>query len=318
MEISLPRLTASWRIPVLGTLAQLAASVCFALLLGTGLGWPWQRAVLIGFVISLSSTAVVLKLLDTWRESDSPTGRDVIGILLAQDILIVPMLIIVGLLSGGRPAAREVTLQVLGGVGVLALLVWINRAGTVHLPLGRWLENDRELQVFAAFGTCFGLALATGLLGLSAALGAFVAGILVAAANETHWVHEALFPLHVLLVAAFFVSVGMLIDLDLLRAHGTTVALLVLAVLVTNTVINTVVLRVAGRSWQNSWYGGALLSQIGEFSFVLAAVGRESGLIVRFGYELTVAVIAVSLLISPFWIAGIKRITHGGAGAARR
>jgi CPA2 family monovalent cation:H+ antiporter-2 len=171
------------------------------------------------------------------------------------------------------------------------------------------LRKDHEMQVFAAFVACFGLALLTGLLGLSAALGAFVAGILVTAARETQWVHLSLGPFRVVLVAVFFVSIGMLLDLVFLREHWITVCLLVAVTFLANTFINAIAFRSLGRNWNQSLYGGALLSQIGEFSFVLAAVGLEADLIAYTGYQITLAVIFLTLLLSPGWIALVKTLT---------
>lgn len=310
MEISLPDLLARWKVPVIGTMLQVGVSVGCVALLGASQDWPWERIVLIGFVISLSSTAVVIKILQARGDLERPVGRDVIGILLIQDLAIVPMLICIGLMGGVSPGGGALVLQIAGGLGVLGVLAYLVRRSEVNLPLSKWLDGDMELQVFAGGFVCFGLALVTGLVGLSAALGAFVGGIIVGAAKENTWVHESLFPFHVLLLALFFVSVGMLIRLEFLWAHGGMILVLVAAAVVTNTVVNMLILRVLGRTWRNSFYGGAILSQIGEFSFVLAAVGEQTGLIGEFGYQLTIAVIALTMLFSPAWIAIAGRFRH--------
>ena len=114
--------------------------------------------------------------------------------------------------------------------------------------------------VAGAFLLCFGFALITSLLGLSAALGAFVAGVVVGAAQETDWVHRSLHPLHVVFLAIFFVSVGMLLDLGFLWRHAPVIMALVAAVLVVNTVLNAVIFRGLGRGWGTALYGGVLLS----------------------------------------------------------
>jgi CPA2 family monovalent cation:H+ antiporter-2 len=170
------------------------------------------------------------------------------------------------------------------------------------------LRRDHELQVFAAFAVCFGMATATALLKLSSAVGAFVGGILVANARETDWVRRSLEPFHVLLVAFFFVSIGMLVDLQFIRDNLGVVLLLAALAVVTNTVINTVIFRSLGRSWRNSLYGGALLSQIGEFSFVLAAVGLAARVISDYAYQATIAVIALTMLVTPAYIVAMGRL----------
>ena len=242
-EMSLPRLLSRWRNPFLGTFLQIAASVGVVFLLGKWLDWPLSRSVLLGFVISLSSTAVVLRLLKDRGELDSPTGRDVLMVLLAQDLAVVPMLILLSLLGGALPSAGTLALQVVGAVLVIGLGGWLATREQIRIPLLHWVRQDREFQVFAALLICFGLAFATGLLQLSTALGAFVAGMLVASARETEWVHHSLEPFRTLFVALFFVSVGLLIDLEFIAGHWLQIGLLVAAVLLSNTSVSYTHLR---------------------------------------------------------------------------
>jgi len=188
------------------------------------------------------------------------------------------------------------------------LLAFIIVKKEVHIPLSKWLKNDHELQLFAGLGICFGLSMLTAWFELSTALGAFLGGMLIGAARETQWVHHNLNPLKVLFVALFFISVGMMLDVNFLLANWLQVFSLVLAALVTNTFINAGILKISHFSWKESIYAGALLSQIGEFSFVLAAVGSQANIINEHGYQLAICVIALSLLISPLWITLSKKM----------
>lgn len=320
MEVHLVELVERWRVALVGTALQIAASVGFVAALGLVVSWPFPRILLLGFVISLSSTAVVLKLLGDSGELETPVGQDVVSILLAQDLAIVPMLIALQLAGGQQIEAKALALQVVGGVAFLATLGWLFTRRELRLPLVARVRDDPELQVFTALILCFGLALLTGLLGLSTALGAFLAGVIVSTAKETLWVSQRLESFRVVFVALFFFSIGMLIDLGFVREHARVIALLVGGVVVTNTLLNAAILRVLGGEWRTSLYAGALLSQIGEFSFVLAAVGLQTGVVSSFAYQATVATIALSLVISPPWIALFKRALGqgsrgGGAGA---
>lgn len=308
MELSIPELKKGWRVPVVGTALQIAASVGCVSAIGFWRDWPLGRIVLLGFVISLSSTAVVLKLLREKGELNSPIGRDVVGILLVQDVAIIPMLMAIGFLAGDTPSATVLTTQLIAGAALVALLGFIASREHIPLPVVKWLDGDKELQILGAFALAFGLAFATGVAGLSVALGAFVGGVVVGASRETHWIHEALYPFHVLFLAVFFVSIGMMIDPGFTWGHLPLLSVLLVVVLVTNTFINAVVLRTLGRTWASSIYGGAMLSQIGEFSFVLAAVGLQVGLIEDFSYQITIAVIALTLVITPLWTAVARRI----------
>ena len=313
MEVDLTRLITGWRVSVIGTAFQIALSVGAVAGIGLWLDWPWSRIVLIGFAISLSSTALVVTMLRQWKEMDTEPGREAVGVLLVQDVALAPMLIVIGLVGGEPLSAPRLTLQVAGGLGVVALVTALVRAKTVRLPFGTLLRRDHELQLFAALLLCFLFAFLTGACGLSTALGAFVAGLIVSSARETDWIHRNLDPYRVLFVAAFFVSVGMLVDLPFLAEQWRPVSALVVAAFLTNTLINAGILRALGRSWRTSVYVGALLSQIGEFSFVLAAVGKEAGIVTDVGYQMVLGVIVGTLVLGPAWIGVVRRF-HGADG----
>jgi len=310
MEASPKHLMGRWRVAVSGVLFQLLASIGAVWFIGLLYDWSWRRIVLVGFVISLSSTAIVLKLLKDWRELGTQTGQNVLVILLAQDLVLVPMLIAVSFMSGEGVDLPTLGAQMVGAAVLLALTAWAIAGKRVHLPFAKYLRADRELQVFAALFLCFGLALFSGLAQLSTVLGAFVAGIIVSSARETDWVHRSLEPFRVVFVAMFFVSVGMLIDLPFIRDNVSEIALLVAAIVGINTAINAIILKGLGSSARRSLYAGALLSQIGEFSFVLVSAGLAAGVLAERDYRMMIAVIALSLLLSPPWIT-IWRVALG-------
>lgn len=305
-----------WRISILGTLLQIAASVAVVGIVGWLLDWPLARTLLIGFMISLSSTAVLLSFLKGRNELDTPLSQKTIGILLVQDLAIIPMLIIIGFVGGnGHASAGQLAGQMAGAALILALIGWLAFAREIHLPwLSRLLAHDHELQVFAALILCFGLATLTGLLSLSTALGAFVAGMVVASSRETGWVDKSMESLRVVFVAIFFVSIGMLVDLAYLWANLGLISLLVLAAMLTNTLVNALVLIVLGETPRDACDAAAMLAQIGEFGFVLVAVGWGSGVIGNEGYQLAIAVIALTLLLAPLWIALVRQLLKYAAG----
>lgn len=313
MEISVAKLVQLWRVAVIGTGMQILVSVGATAILGGFLGWTTARILLMGFVISLSSTAVVLKLLQDRGELETPAGQDALAILLAQDLAVVPMLIVLNLFAGTRPSGLEVAGQVLGALLLAGLLAWTSRR-TVRLPGTTRIREDHEMRVFAGFAACFGLALVTGLLGLSAALGAFVAGMVVAAIDEAEWIKSQLEPFHVVFVALFFVSIGTTVDLPFILERWWLVTMLAALAMATNTVVNAIALRAAGVRWRRSFYAAALLGQIGEFSFLLAAAGRQEAVISDNGYRLIVAVIFATLLASPIWILVFERATRARVG----
>lgn len=310
MEVSPKQLVSNWLIAVVGTLLQVGCSMLATVILGWLFSWSLALRILLGFVISLSSTSVVLKLLQDWKEMDTRVGQNILGILLVQDLLVIPMMIVLNLFSGTKPSVQMITLQVLGGILVLAVALWIMVKDKIELPFLKQLVRDTESSVFVALSICFGLSMITSLLGLSTALGAFLAGLVVGSTKETEWAHNSLLPLKTIFIALFFVSVGMLVDLSYIWHYFWQISLLVIAAFITNTLINAVILKVLGENWNVSVYQGSLLAQIGEFAFVIAAVGMSSVIITEQAYKMIITTIALTILFSPLWIILVKHLLN--------
>jgi len=309
MEISLEELLRSWKVPVIGTFIQIVTTVGIVFLLGTLFDWKFIRVLLIGFVISISSTAVVIKLLNEWKQNDTHVGRNVIGVLLVQDIALVPMIILIDLMQGKDMPVKDLVLQLVGGALIVLMVIFLLRKKEIHLPFLRYFEDHKELQIFAALAICFGMVMATEFFKLSAFLGAFIAGIYVRATRETDWIHITLEPFYIFFVAIFFVSVGMMLDLNFVLENWPVILFLVGLVFIFNTAINTGMMRMLGESWKNSLLGGAMLAQVGEFSFVILAVGEKNGIVSDFTYQTILALITLTLILSPWWISMFKILT---------
>lgn len=302
MEISLPKLIANWKFSVTGTLIQITVSVLAVWLIGYFYDWSIARIVTLGFVISISSTAVVLRVLAERNEMDTRVGQNALGILLVQDVLIVPMMIILGHMSGEKGNSNQLWMQLGGAALIIGFVFWLYRKKEVQLPFHKLLKNDHEIQVFFAFALCFGFASISGFFGLSTALGAFVAGMLVASSKTTKWFYDSLYSFKIIFLALFFISIGLMIDVNFIWKNIGLIALLVGVIFITNNLINALIARMFKIPWGESFYLGALLSQIGEFSFVLGAIAFGSGIITDFTYQITLSVISLTLLFSPFWI----------------
>jgi len=309
MEISLQELLKNWKIPIIGTILQIAVTVGIIFLLGTFLDWKLVRVLLIGFVISISSTAVVIKLLNEWNQQNTHVGRNVIGVLLVQDIALIPMIIILDLMQGGTVPLKDLVLQSIGGGLLVIMIIFLLRKREVHLPFISYFKDHKELQIFGALAICFGMVMLTEVLRLSPFLGAFIAGIYVRATRETDWIHITLEPFYIFFVAIFFVSVGMMLDIDFLLKNWGIILILVALVFILNTTVNTGMMRLLGEPWRNSLLGGAMLAQVGEFSFVLLAVGGRAGIITDFTYQTILALITLTLILSPGWISIFKMLT---------
>ena len=317
MEISLQDFISKWRIALFGTGLQVLFSILIILIIGSFFDWSVNRILLLGFIISLSSSAVVIKLIEDNHLNKTKIGQNIISILLTQDIMVVPMIIVMSFLGGDGVQIGQITLQIIGGVLIVAFLAYLLKKKTINLPFSKQIKDDHELQVFASLIICFGLALFTSVFELSAGLGAFVAGLFVHSSPSTKWLHKSLHSFRVILISVFFLSIGMLIDLDFLLKNWSIILVLVLGVYISNHGINALSLRFLGNSWRESLYGGSLLAQIGEFSFVLASLGYHSQIISMFSYQLTIIVISITIFISPLWallakaMLGIKPSTLG-------
>ncbi|MCW3786043.1 cation:proton antiporter [Plebeiibacterium sediminum] len=310
MEIRLPQLLNNWKVSIIGTLMQVFASLLIIWLLSFYFNWSTSQVVMFGFVISLSSTAVIVKILQERDEINSKAGQYALGILIAQDILIVPMLILLGYLGGHRPDKSELIKQIIGGILIIGMIIFLVRKKEIKLPFQKYIQKDHEMQVFIAFSLCFGFSTISAFFQLSAALGAFIAGILISATRSTEWVHNSLSAFKILFVALFFISIGMIIDLNFLKDNLYTIVTLLIVVFILNSIINISMIRFFCKDWKITLYVSALLSQIGEFSFILAATGYQSGIIKEYSYQITISTIALTLLFSPLWINLTKKVTN--------
>jgi len=307
MEISLPKLISKWKVAILGTVFQILLSVGAMYLLGHFLNWSLEKSVLIGLIITLSSTAVIIKILEELDELHTKIGQNILGILIVQDIAVVPMMILVGSFTGKGVNLLDLGIKIVGAVLIIFGL-YIILTKRFKIPLPKKLIRNRELQVFTALLICFGLAAITSFFGLSAALGAFFAGLIVASYRGTEWAQESLHPFKVVFVALFFVYIGLMIDVGFVRENWKLILGLVLFVFLINTIINSLILKFLGSKTKESIYAGSLLAQVGEFSFLIGAAGLASGLIQSIEYSLIISVISLSLLFSPFWITLVKKI----------
>ena len=272
-----------------------------------GLAWAFgnavEVAVVLGLVLSLSSTAVVMQLLTAERTLATPLGQGAFSILMLQDLAVVPLLIVVDLLA--RDAQHGVVEQVLGtvalSVGVVALILWLGRK--LIGPLFRTFAQSRQSEVFMALTLLVTLSIAgaTAAAGLSMALGAFLAGLLLAETEYRHEVEVTIEPFKGLLMGLFFMSVGMGIDVREVLRDPFWLAASVLGLMGIKALITGGLMRLAGLSWGQSLQGGMLMGQGGEFAFIVIGAALAAGLIdPRIG-QFMLLVVSLSLVVTPFF-----------------
>ncbi len=313
-HLSLRAFTSIYKIAVGATALQIMVSVSLMLLLAHLFEWRVQRAILYGFVLALSSTAVGINILKDIGELHSEAGRCAVGVLIAQDLAVVPMLIIiVGMAGGGGLDVASVVLKIVLAVAALIALIWfLNRRARTHLPFRRLWVRHPDLAPIGALALCVIGAAISNELELSAGLGAFLAGLYVGNTTERAVMQRAIDPVQSLLLMMFFLSVGLLVDLAFVASNLGTVLLLLSLVFLLNSAINLLALRAVGASWRAAVLAGFALAQVGEFAFVLAATGVASGVIRAEAEQVVVAVIALTMIMSPMWLELARRLQGWG------
>ena len=308
MELSLSGFKSVWRGALVATLLQIMGSVGATLALSLLFGWSFGLSVLLGFVIALSSTAVVIKMLEGMNLLNTPLGKVTVGVLIAQDFAFVPMMLILASLAGGGFGAFGLFRVGLSVAVVVVLILYLSRCQKITLPFAGMVAGHPDLTPLRGLAFCFGAAALTGYLGLSPAYGAFLAGLVIGNSTEHRAMMRGIQPIQSILMMVFFLSVGLLINLDFIFSNMGTVLLILFMVTVFKTGLNIGVLRLAREPWPHVFIAGMLLAQIGEFSFLLGQTGVSSGLINREEGDIIIAVTALSLLISPLWLATARRL----------
>ena len=314
LEFSLKELRRLGSVLVFGGGLQVTLTVLVVAGLATFAGFSPSEGVFFGFLAALSSTAVVLKGLAERGETDAPHGRLIVGILLFQDLCVVPMILLVPMLAGqGGGAVGVVRALGMAALVVVATLVLARRVvpGALHLVA---VSRSRELFILAVVLICAGIAWLTSLAGLSLALGAFLAGIVLADSDYSQQAFTDVLPLREIFTSLFFVSMGMLFDVRVLFSAPGIVLGLVAALLVGKALLATLAGLVVRFPLQVAVVGGLALAQVGEFSFVLANLGRRSGLLDAHEMRLFVGASVITMLVTPF---ALRLGPYVGARAGR-
>ena len=309
LEFSLPKLLAMRRLVFGLGLLQVAATLALTLAAMPLAGLPWQAGLAVGGMLAMSSTAVVSKLLAERGELESAHGRQVIGVLLFQDLAVVPFLVLIPAL--GQPAdVLGIAVAIALGKAVVALAV-ILLAGPRLMRA--WLgvvarRRSNELFVLNVLLITLLMAFLTGLAGLSLVLGAFLAGMLISETEYRYQVEEDIKPFRDVLLGVFFVTVGMMLDLGLVARHLAVVLGLLAVIVLAKFAMIAALSRLFGSPPGQAIRVGLALAQCGEFSFVLLSLAQPTGLVPDEVLQPLLAAMLVSMVGSPLLIAGSDRI----------
>lgn len=316
LEFSLTRLRRIARLVAVGGTLQVGLTMAVTSGISLAAGTSLSRAILFGFLAALSSTAIVLRGLSERGELDAPHGRVIVGAMIFQDLCVVPMMLIVPIL-GGSEGSRAVT-AVLLAIGKAALLVAVTMvlARLIVPRLFRWVDETRSREIFllAVLVVCVGTAYLTSLVGLSLALGAFLAGVVLADSDFGHRALSDMLPLRDVFTSLFFMSLGMLFDARVLAQQPGLVAAIVFGLLFGKGLIATLSALAMRFPLRIGVLVGAGLAQFGEFGFVLAKAGVEAGLMTQGESRVLLSAGVLTMFVTPL---AMRSAPHFAAGAAR-
>jgi CPA2 family monovalent cation:H+ antiporter-2 len=301
IEFSLNRLREMGRQAAVGGGLQMSLTIAGAGAIAAALGQRWQIALFLGCLVALSSTALVLKGLTDHGEIDTPHGRLATGVLIFQDLCVVPIMLALPFLAGHASGGVAGLALALGKAAAIVLCVVV-LARTVVPRLFAEILKTRSRGLFLIAIILLGTltALGTAEAGASLALGAFLAGLVISESDYGHQALAELLPFRDVFISLFFVAVGMLVDFNFIRTHPVVTLSGVALVLGGKTLAAAVGPAVLGYAGRVALHAGLLVSQLGEFSFVLAKEGRTLGLLHEQIYQGFLAVAVCTMLVTPF------------------
>ncbi|MEA1906362.1 MAG: cation:proton antiporter [Euryarchaeota archaeon] len=312
LEFSLKRMSEIKRSILLGGSLQVLITIVVVFFIAMQTGLALGESVFMGFLIALSSTAIVLKLIQERAEIDSPHGQATLAILLFQDVIIVPMMLFTPILAGATGNLGESLLILMAkGTGIILLVAvgakWIVPQALYQVTRTR----SREMFLLSVFMICLAVVWLTSSLGLSLALGAFLAGLVISQSEYSHHALGNVLPFRDVFMSFFFVSIGMLLDLDFLFQQPGLILLIALCFLALKAIIACFVAFLLGFPLRTAILVGLALCQVGEFSFILSRTGVEHGLLAEYPYQFFLTVSVLTMAVTPFIIALAPRIADG-------
>jgi CPA2 family monovalent cation:H+ antiporter-2 len=325
IEFSLSNLVRIRKTLLLGGSFQVVLTIAATTAVALWIGNPLNESIFIGFLIALSSTAIVLKLIQDKGELETPHGRTAVGILIFQDLVIVPMILFTPFLAGN--AAGGGTTILLMVLKFIAVIIFVILGSRYLVPKVFDLiakTQSRELFILSVLVIAFLVAFLTSSLGLSLALGAFLAGLMVSESEYSQNVLGNVIPFLHVFTSFFFISIGMMLDVNYVFSDVGNVLIFTAIVLTLKTFIASLAAYILGYPLRTALIVGFTLSQVGEFSFILSKIGIAEGLLSGENYQLFLSVSVLSMAATPFviiiasrageWLSRVpvlSRMTHG-------
>lgn len=319
MELSIKQLSSIKKTVFVGGLLQVGITAIVTGLIYYLLGYSWGESVFIGFLFSLSSTAIVLKTLQDRKEIATPHGRNALAILIFQDIIVVPMMLVTPLIAGEsmNPGMSILSLVIKSAVVIVFTIIGA-RYIVPRLLHAVAKTNSKELFLLVTIMLCFAIAFLTSEIGLSLALGAFIAGLIISESDYSHQATSIILPFRELFASFFFVSIGMLLDLTFFINHMPSILFLVIVVFVIKSIIAGLAVAALKYPARTALLTGLSLFQVGEFAFVLSKVGIEYNLLSPENNQYFLSVSIISMILTPFIIILSEGIAYRFIGVSKK
>ncbi|MCK9579398.1 MAG: cation:proton antiporter [Methanoregula sp.] len=306
LEFSFDKLLKSWRIVIIGGLIQICTTIAAITFVAYALGIPFSSALVFGFIISLSSTAIIMKILQERREVDTFQGRTLLGILIFQDLAIIPMILITPILMGsGGPDMDALPLGMAKVAGIIVIIIILARWIIPGLLYRVAFQKSRELFFITIAGICIIVAWLTNQAGLSFTLGAFVAGLIIGESDYNIDALSHIIPFRDIFAGVFFLSIGMLLNTRSILGNSSLIlitSLIVVLIIGIKILTGAFASSMLGMPARISIITGFALCQVGEFSFVLAKTGLDSGFIPEQIYQIFLASAIITMAMTPFFM----------------
>ena len=303
MELSIKQLASIKKTVFIGGALQVGVTAAVASVSYQVLGNPWNESVFVGFLFSLSSTAIVLKTLQDRRQISAPHGRNALGILIFQDIIVVPMMLVTPIIAGDTSNVAMSIASLVGKSLIVVAITYVSARFIVPKVLHSVAKtNSKELFLLVTITLCFAVAFLTSEAGLSLALGAFLAGLILSESEYSHQATSVILPFRELFTSFFFVSIGMLLQLQFFLANIGVILGLVALVFVVKSLIAALAVAVLRYPPRTLILTGLALFQVGEFAFILSKVGLQYELLTPETNQYFLSVSVLSMMLTPFVI----------------
>ncbi|MEB2775937.1 cation:proton antiporter [Algoriphagus sp. D3-2-R+10] len=319
MELSIKQLISIKKTVFIGGFLQVGVTVLIAGLVYYFLGNSWNESVFVGFLFSLSSTAIVLKTLQDRQQISAPHARNALAILIFQDIIVVPMMLVTPMIAGESTNLGLSILTLVVKSVILIVITFVSARYVVpRLMHAVAKTNSKELFLLVTITLCFAVAFFTSEAGLSLALGAFIAGLIVSESEYSYQATSIILPFRELFTSFFFVSVGMLLDLNFFLNNIPVILLLVFVVFIVKSAVASVAVAVLKYPPRTVLLTGLALFQVGEFAFILSKVGIEYNLLTAETNQYFLSVSIVSMILTPFVIIFSENIVDRFIGVSKK